>query len=141
LSSPTITKVKNEDTIDHQFLSSGKRLTISSPEIQYSLLHPVVAPLPSTAMMMRSLAEPRRAASSSTSSTSSSGVKNSRRHSLNVMLTRMRSVTGRGLNEKYNVDWNTVLGEGAFGSVHPARLALTGEKVRAKQTILDSDTM
>jgi hypothetical protein len=48
----------------------------------------------------------------------------------NVMISRMRSVAGRGLNDKYNVDWNTVLGEGAYGSVHPARLALTGEKVR-----------
>eukprot|EP00539_Tryblionella_compressa_P015853 CAMPEP_0178838938 /NCGR_PEP_ID=MMETSP0746-20121128/13588_1 /TAXON_ID=913974 /ORGANISM="Nitzschia punctata, Strain CCMP561" /LENGTH=909 /DNA_ID=CAMNT_0020501935 /DNA_START=73 /DNA_END=2802 /DNA_ORIENTATION=- len=71
---------------------------------------------------MRTLAEPRR-----------SSAKNSRRHSLNVMLTRMRSVSGRGLNEKYKVDWNTVLGEGAFGSVHPARLALTGEKVALKK--------
>jgi hypothetical protein len=47
----------------------------------------------------------------------------------NVMISRMRSVAGRGLHEKYNVDWKTVLGEGAYGSVHPARLALTGEKV------------
>jgi hypothetical protein len=48
----------------------------------------------------------------------------------NVMLHRMRSGEGRGLNDKYNVDWNTNLGEGAYGSVHPARLAATGEKVR-----------
>jgi hypothetical protein len=54
----------------------------------------------------------------------------SQRHSLDKMLKRMRSVSGRGLNEKYKVDWNIVLGEGAFGAVHPARLALTGEKVR-----------
>ena len=47
----------------------------------------------------------------------------------NVMLNRMRSLRGRNLNEKYNVNWNTVLGEGAYGSVHPARLAATGEKV------------
>ena len=71
----------------------------------------------------RTEAEPRRKAS----------VHNNRRHSLNVMLTRMKSVSGRGLNEKYKVDWNTVLGEGAFGSVHPARLALTGEKVALKK--------
>mmetsp|Transcript_25416 Transcript_25416/g.60072 ORF Transcript_25416/g.60072 Transcript_25416/m.60072 type:complete len:967 (-) Transcript_25416:28-2928(-) len=51
----------------------------------------------------------------------------------NVMISRMRSVAGRGLNEKYKVDWNTVLGEGAYGSVHPARLALTGEKVALKK--------
>ena len=49
----------------------------------------------------------------------------------NVMLHRMRSGAARGLNDKYNVDWKTVLGEGAYGSVHPARLAKTGEKVRA----------
>ena len=49
------------------------------------------------------------------------------------MITRMRSVAGRGLHEKYKVDWNTVLGEGAYGSVHPARLALTGEKVALKK--------
>ena len=48
----------------------------------------------------------------------------------NVMLHRMRSGLARGLNDKYNVDWKTVLGEGAYGSVHPARLANTGEKVR-----------
>ena len=28
----------------------------------------------------------------------------------NVMLHRMRSAAGRGLNDKYNVDWTTVLG-------------------------------
>jgi len=28
----------------------------------------------------------------------------------NVMLHRMRSAAGRGLNDKYNVDWETVLG-------------------------------
>ena len=51
----------------------------------------------------------------------------------NVMINRMRSVAGRGLHEKYNVEWDTVLGEGAYGSVHPARLALTGEKVALKK--------
>jgi hypothetical protein len=51
----------------------------------------------------------------------------------NVMISRMRSIKGRGLHEKYKVDWNTVLGEGAYGSVHPARLALTGEKVALKK--------
>jgi hypothetical protein len=49
----------------------------------------------------------------------------------NVMpLHRMTSTAGRGLKDKYNVDWKTVLGEGAYGSVHPARVAATGEKVR-----------
>eukprot|EP00934_Nitzschia_sp_Nitz4_P007088 Nitzschia sp. Nitz4//scaffold23_size168460//94488//97284//NITZ4_002225-RA/size168460-snap-gene-0.162-mRNA-1//-1//CDS//3329543653//7078//frame0 len=51
----------------------------------------------------------------------------------NVMLHRMRSKAGRGLNEKYNVDWKTVLGEGSYGSVHPARVAATGEKVALKK--------
>ena len=49
----------------------------------------------------------------------------------NVMpLHRMTSTAGRGLKDKYKVDWKTVLGEGAYGSVHPARVAKTGEKVR-----------
>ena len=48
----------------------------------------------------------------------------------NVMLHRMRSVRARNLGEKYVVDWKRVLGEGAYGSVHPGRIASTGEKVR-----------
>ena len=44
-------------------------------------------------------------------------------------LNRFRSITDRGMNSKYIVDWKVVLGEGAYGSVHPARLAATGEKV------------
>jgi hypothetical protein len=59
----------------------------------------------------------------------------------NVMLHRMRSGAGRGLNDKYNVDWNTNLGEGAYGSVHPARLAATGEKVRRKDEVPSSAIM
>jgi serine/threonine protein kinase len=51
----------------------------------------------------------------------------------NVMLHSMRSVKGRGLNKKYEVEWDTVLGEGAYGYVHPARLAVTGEKVALKK--------
>jgi hypothetical protein len=47
----------------------------------------------------------------------------------NVMLHSRRSIRARNLEDKYNVDWSTVLGEGAYGSVHPARLATTGEKV------------
>jgi hypothetical protein len=47
------------------------------------------------------------------------------------MIHRMRSVRGRELDDKYIVDWKTVLGEGAYGSVHPARLRATGEKVSA----------
>lgn len=43
------------------------------------------------------------------------------------------------MTDKYNVDWDTVIGEGAYGSVHPARLALTGEKVgRRVVTLLPS---
>ena len=51
----------------------------------------------------------------------------------NVMLKSMRSLRGRSLNAKYIVDWQTVLGEGAYGSVHPARLRATGEKVALKK--------
>mmetsp|Transcript_3184 Transcript_3184/g.6953 ORF Transcript_3184/g.6953 Transcript_3184/m.6953 type:complete len:1032 (+) Transcript_3184:126-3221(+) len=51
----------------------------------------------------------------------------------NVMLHRMRSMRARDLSEKYRVDWKNVLGEGAYGSVHPARLAATGEKVALKK--------
>lgn len=43
---------------------------------------------------------------------------------------RFNSINEQGLSHKYNVDWKVVLGEGAYGSVHPARLAATGEKVR-----------
>ena len=46
------------------------------------------------------------------------------------MLHGRRSLRGRGLEQKYIVDWKNVLGEGAYGSVHPARLKATGEKVR-----------
>lgn len=48
----------------------------------------------------------------------------------NVMLHRKRSVRARHLDDKYIVDWSTVMGEGAYGSVHPARLRQTGQKVR-----------
>ena len=48
---------------------------------------------------------------------------------VNVTAHRMRSIRARNLSDKYKVDWKTVLGEGAYGSVHPARLAATGEKV------------
>ena len=47
----------------------------------------------------------------------------------NVMLHRMRSIRARNLEDKYNVEWTNLLGEGAYGSVHPARLKATGEKV------------
>ena len=52
-----------------------------------------------------------------------------RRQPYNVMLHRKRSTRARNLTDKYNVDWSVCLGEGAYGSVHPARLAATGEKV------------
>jgi serine/threonine protein kinase len=37
------------------------------------------------------------------------------------------------LDEKYKIDWSLVLGEGAYGKVHPARVAATGEKVALKK--------
>mmetsp|Transcript_26863 Transcript_26863/g.40658 ORF Transcript_26863/g.40658 Transcript_26863/m.40658 type:complete len:161 (+) Transcript_26863:116-598(+) len=55
--------------------------------------------------------------------------KNLTKQPQNVMYHRKRSLRGRALNDKYNVDWDEVLGEGAYGSVHPARLAATGKKV------------
>lgn len=51
----------------------------------------------------------------------------------NVMLQHMRSLKGRSLHDKYKIDWDVILGEGAYGSVHPARLSATGEKVALKQ--------
>ena len=49
----------------------------------------------------------------------------------NVMIHSRRSLRARTLDDKYNIDWETVIGEGAYGSVHPGRLAATGEKVRS----------
>lgn len=77
--------------------------------------------------------DPRRPTQRRGSGDSGAGAKQEPR---NVMLHRMRSMRGRGLNEKYNVDWKQVLGEGAYGSVHPARLAATGEKVREDDCFL-----
>lgn len=51
----------------------------------------------------------------------------------NVMVNRLRSLRARSLVDKYLVDWKTCLGEGAYGSVHPARLSNTGEKVALKK--------
>lgn len=55
------------------------------------------------------------------------------RKPINVMIHRMRSLRSRPMNEKYIVDWRNVIGEGAYGSVHPARLAATREKVALKK--------
>jgi hypothetical protein len=52
------------------------------------------------------------------------------KHAQNVMIHSRRSLRARSLDDKYNIDWETVIGEGAYGSVHPGRLAATGEKVR-----------
>lgn len=51
-------------------------------------------------------------------------------------LSRFQSMNARGMNHKYTVDWKVVLGEGAYGSVHPARLAATGEKVRWRSSVV-----
>jgi serine/threonine protein kinase len=37
------------------------------------------------------------------------------------------------MNKKYTIEWHNVLGEGAYGKVHPARVAATGEKVALKK--------
>jgi hypothetical protein len=47
----------------------------------------------------------------------------------NVMLHRIRSIKARCLQDKYDVNWKEVLGEGGYGAVYPARLRSTGEKV------------
>jgi len=51
----------------------------------------------------------------------------------NVMLHRMRSARARNLQEKYDIAWDTKLGEGAYGSVYPGRLSATGEKIALKE--------
>lgn len=73
------------------------------------------------------------AAAFSPSPSSPSATNNPSRKPRNVMLHRMRSIRARNLEEKYNVNWAHCLGEGAYGSVHPARLAATGEKVALKK--------
>ena len=51
----------------------------------------------------------------------------------NIMLHRLRSVRARDMNDKYVILWEKVLGEGAYGSVHPAYDINTGEKVALKK--------
>lgn len=46
----------------------------------------------------------------------------------NVMLHRLRSVKARSLQDKYDINWEVVLGEGAYGAVYPGKLRSTGEK-------------
>jgi len=45
-----------------------------------------------------------------------------------VMLHRLRSVKARSLQDKYDINWEVVLGEGAYGAVYPGKLRSTGEK-------------
>ncbi len=47
----------------------------------------------------------------------------------NVMLHRLRSIKARSLQDKYDINWDVVLGEGAYGAVYPGKLRSTGEKV------------
>lgn len=51
----------------------------------------------------------------------------------NIMLHRLRSVRARDMIDKYEILWDRVLGEGAYGSVHPAYDINTGEKVALKK--------
>lgn len=95
--------------------NTNNNTTRSSSAAAASLL-----PTPSTTTTAVQL-EPRRTTAAAASATTTTKATN---------LGRFPSLRGHGMNEKYAVDWNMVLGEGAYGSVHPARLAATGEKVR-----------
>ena len=46
---------------------------------------------------------------------------------------QQRQARGTDMNTKYDIDWKHVLGEGAYGRVHPARVVATGEKVALKK--------
>lgn len=46
-------------------------------------------------------------------------------------LTKTKQI--KELHAAYKVDWNTVLGEGAYGRVYPARDLTTGEQVRCTE--------
>lgn len=94
-----------------------------------SLFYDVFAAIHQNTLKMPTMAEPLQQQEEKQTTTTSKRGRTAANQPRNVMISRMRSVAGRGLNDKYHVDWNTVLGEGAYGSVHPARLALTGEKV------------
>ena len=60
----------------------------------------------------------------------SSNVMNPNEKPRNIMLHRMRSMKARSLVDKYDINWNVVLGEGAYGAVYPGKLHSTGEKVK-----------
>ena len=49
------------------------------------------------------------------------------------MLQHRRSRLSRDLEDKYDPDWKNVLGEGAYGSVHLAKVRETGETVALKK--------
>ncbi len=51
----------------------------------------------------------------------------------NVMLQSRRSVMARSLTQKYDPDWDNVLGEGAYGTVHIATNRATGQKCALKK--------
>lgn len=48
----------------------------------------------------------------------------------NVMISKHRSSRARCLEDKYTVNWRTVLGEGAYGEVFLAKNRQTGTEVR-----------
>mmetsp|Transcript_11851 Transcript_11851/g.25979 ORF Transcript_11851/g.25979 Transcript_11851/m.25979 type:complete len:469 (-) Transcript_11851:150-1556(-) len=51
----------------------------------------------------------------------------------NVMLQRFQSVNRRDLESKYSCDFKTLLGKGAYGTVHLAHDRSTGKKVAVKK--------
>ena len=67
--------------------------------------------------------------SSSGSSSSASASMKPNDKPRNIMLHRMKSLRARCLQDKYDINWHVVLGEGAYGAVYPGKLASVGEKV------------
>jgi len=98
-------------------------MTALRAESRYSECQSAVAPLPT----------PPPITTAPTTTTTTTDIDKTKAPPRNVTAQRMRSLRARNLDDKYRVDWNMVLGEGAYGSVHPARVANTGEKVALKK--------
>ena len=62
-------------------------------------------------------------------------VDNKQSSSSSSRLTKTKQI--KEMHATYKVDWNTVLGEGAYGRVYPARDLTTGEQVCCTLSCLD----